>query len=356
MDKVKYFLGIDLHKHFIQVCVINQEGEKVEEMRLPTIKELIKEKLSKYSGVSKSVVEATFNWYWLIDLLEEMNLSPSLAHTRKLKIISQSAIKTDKVDAQKLAHLLRLNFIPSSYIPPKLIREIKELIRSRNHFVKIKTSLKNRIHSLLDKLGIKHNFTDLFSVSGLRFLNNLSLGENFDKALKIQLKAIEDTQEKIKKIEANLFSYCEHPDFKEKIELLRTIPGIEKLGALILLVEIVNIDRFKNHKKLASYAGLTPRIKESADKTIYGRINKESNSNTRTVLIEAVPHIIRHDANLYRYYRKVLIKKGVGKAKVAVCRKVLIKLYYMLKEGKKYWEISEVEPSVQSGKVVYASN
>jgi transposase len=352
MDRFGFFIGIDLHKHFIQVCVINQEGLVVEEMRLPTIKEVIKERLKKYSHKAKTCLEATFCWWWLIDTLFEINLNPILANPKKLKLITSSDLKNDKIDAKKLAHLLRLNFLPTCYITPLPLRELKELLRYRRLLIKYRTSLKNRIHSLLDKLNIKHRFSDLFSSSGLLFLKNLSLQPIYKFSLNKHLENIEEINSHIKEIERKLNPYLLLPLFKEKITLLRTIPGIDKIASLTIVAEIGDIYRFPNHKKLASYSGLVSRIYETSDKTHYGKIKKEANTYLRNILLEAVPHLIKKDPDIYSYYQRILIKKGKNKARIAVARKLITRIFYMLKENKTYFELknNKAEPSNVGGR------
>ena len=351
MDRFSFFIGIDLHKHFIQVCGINQEGFVVEEMRLPTIKEAIKERLKKYSHKAKTCLEATFCWWWLVDTLSEINLNPVLANSKKLKLITSSNLKNDKIDAKKLAHLLRLNFLPASYITPLPLRELKELLRYRRLLIKYRTSLKDRIHSLLDKLNIKHRFSDLFFSCGLLFLKNLSLQLVYKFSLNQLLKNIEEINHHIKEIERKLnTSFL--PLFKEKITLLRTIPGIDKLASLTIVAEIGDIYRFPNHKKLAFYSGLVSRIYETSDKTYYGKIKKEANIYLRNVLLEAIPHLIKKDPDIYSYYQRILVKKGKNKARIATARKLITKIFYMLKENKTYFELknNKVEPSNVGGR------
>jgi transposase len=119
-------------------------------------------------------IEAVRNWYWLYELLEELGVAVKLVHPRKVRLIAESKNKSDKVDALVLAQLERTDYLPQAYIPPRPVRDMRELLRYRLVLVRLRTSLKNRIHALLDKLGIQQSFTDLFGKAGRKFLTILS--------------------------------------------------------------------------------------------------------------------------------------------------------------------------------------
>jgi len=148
-----YHIGLDLHKNFSQVTGMDDEGNILDRRRLENDPEVSSRYFSRIPKGSPVVIEATRNWYWMSDLVEEMGLRPILAHPKKVRIIAEATVKTDKIDSEVLAHLERTNFLPPSYIPSREIRDMRELLRYRMSLVRVRTSLKNRTHSVLAKRG-----------------------------------------------------------------------------------------------------------------------------------------------------------------------------------------------------------
>lgn len=332
-----YHVGVDLHKDFSQVTAIDDEGNVLSKKRLANEDDVLEEYFSKVPKGSPVVMEATMSWYWMSDFVEEMGLKPVLAHPKKVRIIAEATVKTDKIDSEVLAHLERTNFLPVSYIPPKEIRDARELLRYRMYLVRIRASFKNRAHSVLGKMGIRHGYADCFVGAGLNFLKELKLPEVYRKELDGHLKLIAEVTKEIKEIEKKIKACVKEES--EDARLLMTIPGISWFSGLLLAAEIGNIKRFRSYRKLCAYGGVVPTTAESADKVHQGHIMKDSNKYIRYCLVEAVDHAIRKDLKLRFLYGKVQRKKGTTKARIAVSRKLLISIYYMLKNRTGY-EIS----------------
>jgi len=288
------------------------------------------ESLPKDSSVS---LEATRNWYWLVDYLQDLGLSVNLVHAKKARIIAESTIKTDKIDARVLAHLDRSNFLPKAYIATKETRHKRELLRYYISLVKIRSSIKNRVHAILAKNNVQHNFTDLFGTSGTQFLESLELPAIFKAEIDGYSELLVNIKQRIKDAQSLIKEQCATSPY---VTRLMTIPGISYYTALLLASEIADINRFSNYKKLCSYAGLVSSTHQSADKTHHGHIIKDSNKYIRYALIEAVLHTIRKDPELYRFYARIQRAKGTAKARIAAARKLLIYIYAMLKNDTDY--------------------
>lgn len=333
MQKTEPFVGVDLHLKTSQITTMDSQGENKEKVKLFNDKEEIIEFFDPLPRSASISIEATYNWPWLVDLLEDMGFSPKLVHPKKVRIIAESTVKTDKIDSEVLAHLDRLNFLPLSYIPSKEDRRIRELLRYRQYLVKIRTALKNRIHSSLAKLGIQHQFSDLFGTAGREFLIDLDLHPAYKKPILEQLELVSLLDEKIAGVEKII---KEQSQQNPSAQIITTAPGLGNLSALHLAIEIGPVNRFKNYKKIVSFAGLSSTVSQTGEKTHYGHINKDSNPFIRWVLIEAVPKAIKKDPKLRACYYKILIKKGQANAKIAVARKLLIAIYFMLKNREPY--------------------
>ncbi|WP_340102323.1 IS110 family transposase, partial [Salinibaculum salinum] len=249
------YLGIDLHKRYAQVAVIDGEGELVEEVRVENAN--LDDLARRYAG-AKAVIEATSNYYHVYDTLAEY-LDVTVAHPGKLTLIAQSDKKTDRVDAKELARLLRLNSVPESYVPTDEIREARALVRGRQTLIEDRTKFANKIHGLLADTGITRKVKPL-SVKGREFLAELSLPTPWDELLDSYLTVIDTLTEQITRIETSIE---ERAGSLKETQLLMTIPGVSYYSALLIYAELGEIDRFDSHKEVVSFMGLNPTIRES---------------------------------------------------------------------------------------------
>jgi len=341
------YIGIDLHKRFSQFTVLNEKGETIDRKKVDNREEEILSHLNNFDLPSKAVIEATFAYGWLADLLSSNRIEVMLAHPQKVKAIASSKIKTDKVDSEILAKLLRADLIPQAYYFSKEEREIKELLRCRGSLVGLKTQIKNKIHSLLHKVNVRDDekYTDLFGKEGRRFLDNLSLGEKSTFALKEYLSILDFLEEKIKETSKEIKEVFEKDN---QAKFLEQLPGLGYYTSLILSKEIGNIKRFRREKNLVSYAGLAPSTFQSGEHQRHGRI-KQGNKYIRWVLIEAVPKAIKKDKILRAFYLKILNKKGHNKAKIATARKMLAQIWYLLTYKKIFTDPETGSPVFFSG-------
>lgn len=328
------YVGLDLHKNFSQAVVVDQEGNVLSEKRLYNDHYTLERFFAKLPKNTPVIMEATRNWYWISDLAEEMGLRPILAHPKKVRIMADLGKKTDKIDARLLANLERKDILHTVYLPPRETRDVRELLRYRIALVRMRTSIKNRVHSILAKRGINHPFSDIFKGAGLIFLQNIVLPEIYRDEIDGYIKLLKEIEELIKSTEKKIRKYVKEE--KEEARLLMSIPGISYFSALLLAVEIGEIERFSSYRKLCSYGGVVATTKGSGDKIYHGRINKDSNKYIRWCLIEAVPHAVLKDPKLSFFYDRITRKKGKTKAKIAIARKLLITIYYMLNRREEY--------------------
>jgi len=332
---MRYYIGIDLHMQFSTVAVMDQDGNILKEHKFyhTNKKELFKFFASFPTDATSISLEATFNWYWLVDTLQELGYSVKLVNAKKVRIIAESTIKTDKIDAKTLAHLDRCNFLPQAYIADVKIRSQRELLRHYMGLVRIRSSIKCKIHSILAKNNVQHGFTDLFGKAGMKFLKEVELPKIFRMQLDEHLEILSDFKERTYRLTRKIERTCEHSKYAKR---LMTVPGIAHFTALLLSSEIADINRFRNYKKFCCYAGLASSTRQSADKKYHGHIIKDSNSYIRYALVEAVPKAIHKDSKLWVFYKRIQRKKGNNKARIATARRILIAIYSMLKNNTDY--------------------
>lgn len=169
------YVGIDLHKNYSFITNMNEKGQIIKQMKVKNDPLTLRQFLDTVTPDDKMALEATGNWYYLYEMVEEKNLSLCLAHPKNTKAIASAKIKTDKIDSTILAHLLRTDLLPTAYIPTRQIRDTREIIRYRASLVTIRTMIKNKVHAILSKNGLNSPYSDIFGKSGLLYLKKVEL-------------------------------------------------------------------------------------------------------------------------------------------------------------------------------------
>jgi len=336
----KLFIGMDLHKNTSTFVVKDKEGKLVNSAKVLTDKNDVTRyiySLKRNNGNKELslVVEPVSQWYYYADLIENLGVDVHLAHPMDVKAIAHARIKTDKIDAGVLADLLRTNFLPEAYFAPAEVRSWKEQCRFRASVINLRTQVKNKIHAILFKHSLRHNFSNLFGKSGRRWLAGLDLKEPFKTNLDKYLNLVDYLTTEINYAEeriTNTVINC------PQANLLISIPGISYCSALTIMAEIGNIDRFISVKHLQSYAGLIPSTYNSGDKQIHGKITKRGSKWLRWIMIEAAYHQMncKRIPGFGSYYNTLKKRKGSKTAAVATARKLLAVVWRLLKDNRPY--------------------
>jgi transposase len=249
--------------------------------------------LSQFPKGTPVAMESVGNWYWIVEEIEVSGCNPLMAHAAKAKVMMGNIHKTDKLDARGLATLQYLGKLPAVWIAPGEIRDRRELPRTRKAFSKIRTALKNRIHSTLAKYALSlEEASDIFAAKWrddlLRLIN--SLPEETRRCVEQKLELLNMVQDHIDRLEVRI-----HQRFQltTNMQLLKTLPGIGEILAIVIDLEIGDVDRFHAPGNFASYAGTTPKVKGSGGKFRYGKMIKQSNQYLKWAFIEAATTISR---------------------------------------------------------------
>ncbi len=274
---------------------------------------------------TKIVIESTCVWEYIYEILEAKKYEVKLANPSKTRAIAEARIKTDSVDASTLADLLRANLVAESYIPPKEIRRLREVTRERRTFVKQTTQIKNKIHAILIKRGIKIPSVTLCKGTLLWLKDKLP----DEKIMMHYLDLLEYHKQKLDEIDKTV---SDKADKNNNAKLLMTIPGIGTTRSLDIVAEIGEIDRFSTADKLCSYAGLVPGIKQSGNTLRFGKLIKQASKNLKGTLVEASWNLVRTKENnlLQEFYKRLVKKKGKQKAICATARKLGCVIHAML--------------------------
>jgi transposase len=322
------YIGMDVHKSFSYACVMDEGGSVIMSEKIPNEQQAIDKFIPRLEPNSKIVMEASSCWEYLYDYLEEHRFDMSLANPLKLKAIASARIKTDRIDAEILAHLLRTNLIPESYVAPQNVRDERQVVRLRASLVNIRVQVKNKIHALLAKHGITYQFSDLFGKAGIEFLQTLELPAASRFELDQYLTLLQVLDEKINTVQKQIEGMATD---NYHAKLLMTIPGISYYSALMIMSEIGDITRFHSKKHLCSFAGLVPSVYQSGNTRRTGHITKQGSSWLRWILIQAANRAIYTNSALRKFYLELNKRKGHKTAIVATARKMLIYMYMMLR-------------------------
>jgi transposase len=329
-------VGIDVGKRFCQAALKSDDGRLLDELRFENTTQGVHELLTHIAihGEARAVLESTANyWIRIHDTLEDHGVDTVLANPRRTKLIAEAKIKSDKLDARTLATLLQGNLVFESYVPPKAKRENRTLVRHRAGLVKTRTEIRNRIHAILAKHELQHDYSDLYGKQGLQWLESLQLEGVDQVVLKTNLALLKTLDEQIQAVTVEIAkTACNEED----IRLLMTMPGIDFYSAMVIASEIGDVKRFPTQWKLVAYAGLAPTQHQSGEYERRGGITKEGSKWLRWILVQAAQHARQHDPRFKAYYERVARRRGPQKAVVAVAKEMLVVIWFMLTRREPY--------------------
>ena len=331
------YVGLDVHKDFCQACFLDEEGIVVKETSFSTNKNGL-EDLVEATRNSKVVMEASGSSLHIYDALSE-TCTVTVAHPSKVKVIASARIKTDKIDARILAQLLRADMIPKSFIPVKKHRQARLLVRHRASLVRTRTRIKNQIHALLTKEGVKVPFKEAFGKKGILFLHDVELGEMQRISMNSLLSLLESFNEQIRGFEKRIRDMASQDAYAKRLVEMK---GVGHLTALAVSSEVCDVSRFPSYKHFCSFLGLVPSIRQSGNVERRGHITKQGNNLIRWLLIQDARVAVKHSERFKRKYHR-LLAKGVdeNKAIVAIARNMAVIMYLMLVRNEPYRDESK---------------
>ena len=330
------FVGIDLHKKTISLCVVDQERNVLNRKRFYCCQPERIRAFFERLGPFQAVVEATASYEWLVKLIEPLADRVVLAHPKKLRVIAESTRKSDKLDAQVLAEFLTLDMIPEAYRPSKRQRAHRVLVRHRSYLSRRVTSVRNKIRRILSNYNADREA--LFSEAGLVYLGKVSVVEADRFVLDQLVEEWHAYTRQLKESDQRLAAFAREAPVKEAEarEILDTIPSVGPVTIDVVVSELGDIRRFRSQKKVCAYAGLVPGQRESAGRIRELSITKEGSRLLRWVLVQAAWRLVNTTARWRRIFEGILKRRGKKKAIVAVARRLLCVMVSMLQSGQSY--------------------
>jgi transposase len=327
-----YYVGLDIHKAFTVGVIKTKDGEELNKAKFENTEQNFNSFFMDFPPeTTEVVIESTYLLEHIHDKLEKRDYKVKLSNQAKTKAIAFAKIKTDSVDASTLADLLRANLVAESYIPTKEVRALRDVVRQRKTLVKGRTQIKNKIHAILIRQGIKLPYKSLCP----KAINWLNKNIDINDILISYFNILEQYNNEVKFIENRI----EEIAYKNKqARLLMTIPGIGSIRAMEIIAEIADINRFENASKLCSYAGLVPSIRQSGNSLKFGSLIKQASRSLKNALIESSWVAVRSKEtnSLKLHYLRLKDKKGKQKAICATARKMLCVIHAMLRKNQEF--------------------
>jgi len=324
----RQYVGIDFHRRRSVIVRLDSGGARLGLHRIVNDPSELVSVMALCGEGPEVVIEATYGWYWAVDLLQDLGATVHLANPNALNW-GDRRVKNDERDAHDLADMLRLNRLGEAWIAPPAIRELRELVRYRAKLVKLRSGLKAQVHAVMAKEGVLPKVTDMFGSAGTRQLDAMELAAPFAHRVRSLRELIALYDREVGYLEREIHQHLKHD---RGYQAVQAVNGIGKVSAAVLVAEIGDVSRFPTPAHLCCWCGLTPRHRESDLKTHRGRISKQGSRLVRATLIEGVSRY--HGGSvLDAKYRTIAKRRGRNKARVALARMVLTLVYYGLRDG-----------------------
>ena len=327
-------IGCDFHSRFEQIAMLNTETG-----------ELVERKLDHESGEARTFyeglkapalvgIEATGYTRWFAEMLAELGHELVVGEAGKIRAMNPRKQKHDRRDAEHLLNLLLRGDFPKIWLPAADERDVRGLIEHRHQLVEFRTRAQNGLQAIALSYGLRRR-QRLWSKAGQEELEKIPLREGMGRRRQDLVQLVRQLGVWIKELDQRIAQEVER---REDAQRLMTHPGVGAQTALATVLVLGPVERFPDDRHLTSYLGLIPQEDSSAGRQRFGHLTKQGNRLMRFLLVEAAGIASRYDPRLQRAYRRLAFRKGAAVAKVAVARKLAIRLYIMLRDGIDYQE------------------
>jgi transposase len=325
----KHYCGIDLHAKAMYVCILDQNGTKLIHKNLPTTPDAFLRVSAPYREDVVVGVECIFTWYWLADLCQQEGISFVLGHALYMKAIHGGKAKNDKIDAHKMAVLLRGGMLPQAYVYPAEMRATRDLLRRRCHLVHKRAEL--LVH--MQNTNSQYNLPEIGKKLAYK-ANREGVPDHFPdpsvrKTIEVDVSLIDHYDQLLGEVELDITRTAKTHDV-QTFSRLQSVPGIGQILALVLLYEIQDIHRFPRVQDFVSYCRLVKCAKESNGKRLGTSGKKIGNVHLRWAFAEAAILFLRQNQLGKEYFTKLEHKHGKAKALTVLAHKLGRAVYYML--------------------------
>jgi transposase len=334
-------IGCDFHTRYQQIAMLDDETGELIERRLEHENG---EAQKFYHDLPKPVrvgVEATGPLHWFQRLLAELGHELWIGDSAKIRASEVRKQKTDERDAQLILELMLANRFPRIWVPTATERDLRQLLWHRHKLVRMRTMLGNQLHFLAMSQGLCRK-KKLFTKKGRRELEALPLAPWTSRRRQELLQLLDQVEPSITQLDQAVLTQAEG---REDAVRLMTHPGIGPVNALAFVLTIGPVARFRRSKQVVSYLGLNPSEHSTGGKRRLGAISKQGNTLVRWLLIEAAHQAVRFDPDLRQDYQRLKSRRGHAVAKVAIARKLAVRMFWMLRTGADYARLVRMQGS-----------
>ena len=334
-------IGCDFHTRYQQIAMLDESTGELTERRLEHENGEAHAFYRSLQGPVRVGIEATGPLHWFERLLAELGHELWIGDSAKIRASEVRKQKTDKRDAALILDLLLSKRFPRIWVPTPAERDLRQLLWHRHKLVCMRTMLGNQLHALAMSQGLCRK-RQLFTKKGRVQLTALALGPWASRRREELLKLLDQLDPPIVELDRAVLEEAER---REDAVRLMTHPGIGPVTSLAFVLAIGPITRFRRSKKIASYLGLNPSEESSGGRRRLGAISKQGNTMVRWLLIEAVYPAVRKDPALRQDYQRLKFRRGHAVAKVAIARKLAVRMYWMLRSGADYARLVRMQGS-----------
>lgn len=332
-QETQRFIGLDIHKAYVVAAAVDAQQTIVLQPRRIPVDSLV-DWLEGHLQPDDAVVLEACSMAWILhDMLEPLAGQVTIAHATHVKMIASSLIKTDKRDALVLARLLAANLIPSVWVPPPHVRQLRELVGHRQDLVELRGATKSRLRALLLRYQIQPPSGDIGSPKLRSWWDDVALPTSGQLIARQNLALLDQFSAAINEVEDELARLSVNEQWCGQVTCLVQLAGIGMLSAMTRLSAIGDISRFPSPKKLVGYSGLGVRIHSSGDVHRSGGITKSGRKELRTTMIEAAWVVIQFNDYWKARFEAIAERRGRARAIVAIARMLLVFVWHVLTTG-----------------------
>lgn len=323
-------VGVDLHQRFCYATAMDASGRVLAQRSIVNEAEALQRWLQELPAPAQVVVEACGFWPAFARAVAPVAERVVMVHPARVKAIAAARLKNDRVDSETLAHLSRCQLLPLAWMADEATQQLRLQVRLRVTLGRERARMKNLVQAVLHQQGLRKPVTDLFGRTGRAWLAEAAMSPAARVAVNTYVQLIDRLDGLIDEQEQTLVRLASEDT---RAQWLQSIPGIGAYSAMVILAEIGDVARFADKKALASYAGLVPRVRESAGKRSYGPTSRFGSETLRWIMLQVAQVAVRHNPAARTCYERLKQKKRPQVAKVALARKLLTCCWALLRHG-----------------------
>ncbi len=328
--KTMTHVGVDLHQRFCYLTAVDASGKTCRQGQVVNQGAALRAWLRQVPAPRQVVMEASGFWPAFARAVQPEAERLVMVHPQRMKAIASARLKNDKVDSETLAQLSRADLLPEAWMANQSTQQARLLTRLRITLGQQRAKAKNQLQAVLHQEGFQKPVADVFGKTGRAWLAGLGLSPAGRRVVEVWLRIVDQMTEAIAEQEKALKEMAKQD---ARAQWLETVPGIGSYSAMVILAEVGEIERFGSKRALASYAGLTPSVRESAGKRKRGGIGHHGSGTLRWIMLQVAQVAARHSPAVRAWYLRLKKRKPAQVALIALARKLLTAIWALLRHG-----------------------